>query len=161
WVRTPVLTQFMRAMTRLGDPIALGVVTVAASAAAAYADRLRAAGVSAAAALGALVTSMALKWLLTLRRPELIRDFEPARFDSFPSGHALGAAAVYLATASILSHIDWLGSRTALVGAYALAVGVGLSRVYLGMHWPSDVLAGWALGVLVAHLATRWAEDGQ
>ncbi|MFB6264827.1 MAG: phosphatase PAP2 family protein, partial [Bradymonadaceae bacterium] len=142
-IRTPALTQFMTAVTRLGNPVTLGVVTVAASAAAAYQDRLRATAASAGAAFGALLISTGLKSLFALQRPELIREFDPARFDSFPSGHALGATAVFLATANTLSTIDWLGSRSALVGAYALAVGVGLSRVYLGMHWPSDVLAGW------------------
>ena len=74
---------------------------------------------------------------------------------SFPSGHSAMAAAVFLTLATVVASVEPRRRTKALI--YALAVGlvvaVGVSRVYLGVHWPTDVLGGWALG-------TGWALVG-
>ena len=73
---------------------------------------------------------------------------------SFPSGHAMLSAIVYLSLATLVSHF----AARRRERAYALAAGlvvtlvVGVSRVYLGVHWPTDVMAGWALGAAWAML---------
>ena len=83
----------------------------------------------------------------------LVVEGEP----SFPSGHATNATAVYLTLGLVLAVFVFRRplSRIAVVaGAASLAAAVGASRLVLGVHWPSDVLAGWALGTVVALSAT-------
>jgi undecaprenyl-diphosphatase len=67
---------------------------------------------------------------------------------SFPSGHAANSALVYLTIAALLTSIERDARARAyiVVTAIALTLCIGLSRLYLGVHWPSDVAAGWALG---------------
>ena len=78
----------------------------------------------------------------------------PLGGSSFPSGHAMMSAIAYLTLATLLARID----RYRRVKALVLALGVtmtllvGISRIYLGVHWPSDVLAGWCIGAAWAAL---------
>lgn len=67
---------------------------------------------------------------------------------SFPSGHAANSAVVYLSLAVLASRAaPGRAPRAYLAGCAALlVVAIGLSRIYLGVHWPTDVLAGWSLG---------------
>jgi undecaprenyl-diphosphatase len=71
---------------------------------------------------------------------------------SFPSGHSANSAIVYLTLATLLTQaIRGAALRRYVVGAaIALVFAIGVSRVYLGVHWPSDVLAGWSFGALWA-----------
>jgi undecaprenyl-diphosphatase len=98
-------------------------------------------------AAGAGLINTGLKLFFERARPEELLRLSPAAGFAFPSGHSMGAAAVYGALAIVLAtrfpRIKWpaIGVCTAIVA------GVGLSRSYLGVHYPSDVLAGWALGV--------------
>jgi undecaprenyl-diphosphatase len=82
-------------------------------------------------------------------RPDLVDHLVAIHTPSFPSGHATMSAVVYLTLASLILRL--VDSRTVrayvLTVAIALTVAIGLSRVYLGVHWPSDVAAGWAIGV--------------
>ncbi|MFC1643118.1 phosphatase PAP2 family protein [Myxococcota bacterium] len=73
----------------------------------------------------------------------------------FPSGHAFGAAAVYLALAVGLA-CRWPRWRLPLLAvAWVIVVGVGVSRVYLGVHYLTDVVAGWLLGAATVTLLKR------
>ena len=71
---------------------------------------------------------------------------------SFPSGHAMMAPVVYLTLAAILAAGDRRSAVKVLllVGAAGLSIAIGASRVFLGVHWPTDVLAGWTLEAAVA-----------
>ncbi|UUP16406.1 phosphatase PAP2 family protein [Nitratireductor thuwali] len=113
---------------------------------------------------GALL-SQTLKGYFDRPRPDLVDHLDAVHTASFPSGHALVTMVAYLTLASLV--IQFFEDRR--VRAYVLAVAVfvalivGLSRVYLGVHWPSDVAAGWALGAawaafswLVMHVLRRW-----
>jgi len=104
---------------------------------------------------GAAVLPELVKAVVARPRPTLWPWLIPTSGYSFPSGHAVAGAALY-------PLLGWLALRSrgrGLVGYFlGLAVGVfiGLGRLYAGVHWPSDVLAGWALGVALSLGAIRW-----
>lgn len=101
---------------------------------------------------------LALKDLIGRPRPTLVDHLVSAQFMSFPSGHAANSAIVYLTIAALAIDVEPnVRARTyILIVAITLTVLIGLSRLYLGVHWPSDVAAGWALGAAWA-LAWRLA----
>lgn len=88
-----------------------------------------------------------LKEIFERARPELFHEVAvTGRFDSFPSGHAMNAVALYGMSAVVVGRFvprlqPWIAAA-----ALALAMLVGLSRIYLGVHWSTDVLAGYAAG---------------
>jgi undecaprenyl-diphosphatase len=102
---------------------------------------------------GSLVTTLA-KLAFARPRPDLVAHLVEVSSYSFPSGHAMSSAVTYLTLAALLARFQ----KRRRMKAYLLAVGltltltIGVSRVYLGVHWPSDVLAGWALGAAWAML---------
>ncbi len=108
--------------------------------------------------LGVTAASLASWWLeyhlkLVFQRPRPgLPQLDPALGYSFPSGHAAVTSALFFTLA--LLYCRYTGSRTgrllALAGASLLVLLVGISRVYLGVHYPSDVVSGWAVGGLVA-----------
>jgi undecaprenyl-diphosphatase len=85
-------------------------------------------------------------------RPDLVPHLVDAGGYSFPSGHATSSAVVYLTLASLAGQVtpNRAARRYLLVVAVLLVGAIGCSRVYLGVHWPSDVLAGWSFGTLWA-----------
>ncbi|KAA2317121.1 PAP2 family protein [Pseudooceanicola sediminis] len=100
-------------------------------------------------------------------RPDLVPHGVEVATASFPSGHSMMAAVTYLTLAVMLARSETqLGIRAFYITVAAvLAMLVGISRVYLGVHWPSDVLAGWTLGAAWALgvwlLARRMGRHGQ
>jgi undecaprenyl-diphosphatase len=79
---------------------------------------------------------------------------------SFPSGHAMISAAIYLTIGAMLSELQPRRAARIFLMSFAtlLVLLIGCSRIYLGVHWPSDVLAGWCLGsvwALIVFAANR------
>lgn len=110
---------------------------------------------------GGSVLSFFLKSCFMRPRPDLVMHLTPAQLSSFPSGHTMSATMVYLTLAALLAE----SVRREYVKIYILgwAIGivflVGVSRIYIGVHWPSDVLAGWMGGIawaLFCWLIERW-----
>jgi undecaprenyl-diphosphatase len=101
-----------------------------------------------AATLGGTAISEGLKVGFARPRPDLVAHAVDVTSMSFPSGHAMLSAVTYLTLGALLARTQ----RSARLRAYVLGAAVllslliGLSRVYLGVHWPTDVLAGWCLG---------------
>ena len=109
--------------------------------------------------VAAAVLPELVKALVARPRPTLWPWLIPAGGTSFPSGHAVAGAALY-------PFLGWLALRSRGLGLagylLGLAVGVviGLGRLYAGVHWPSDVLAGWALGMALSLGALHWLSAG-
>ena len=138
---TPWLDRLALAFTAAGDPLPMGILAVVITLGlAVWGSRLQAwfFGLSVGGAMG---LNLLVKLLFARPRPALWISLKPAFYYSFPSGHAMGAAAV--ATAVGLLLWQHRGYWLAWVLGLLFVLGVGWSRVYLGVHYPSDVLAGW------------------
>ncbi|WP_432075832.1 phosphatase PAP2 family protein [Streptomyces wuyuanensis] len=117
-------------------------------------ERLLALWIAAASLVGAAVQQM-LKALVGRQRPVWAEPVDTAHYSAFPSGHAMTAAV----TCGLLL---WLLARsgagpgvrrTAALLAVVSVLGVGFTRLYLGVHWLTDVLAGWLLGICLVAVA--------
>lgn len=142
------LRLLMHDLTALGDPPMLVLVVLATAAVLVAAQRRRLAlAVVAITALGAL-TGTLLKLLFDRARPAIVPHLVEVGSPSFPSGHAMQSAVIYLTVATLVvrAEADARVRRTVLALAIGLVLLIGASRVYLGVHWPSDVLAGWLVG---------------
>jgi len=107
-----------------------------------------------------ILASTLLKHLFDRPRPDLVPHAQVVYTSSFPSGHSMMSAVVFLTLGALLAGVQSnLRLRAYLLGVAAvLALLVGASRVYLGVHWPTDVLAGWTAGAAWALLCWTIAE---
>lgn len=103
---------------------------------------------------GGVLVKILLKTGFDRPRPELVPHETIVYTASFPSGHSMMAAIIYLTLAALLARIHAQHALKAylLIIAAFITLLIGASRVYLGVHWPSDVLAGWAVGAAWAAL---------
>lgn len=101
------------------------------------------------------VASHLLKMVYDRPRPDIVNHLVETHTASFPSGHATMSAVVYLTLATLIVRlVDDVSVRVYVICvAIFLTFAVGMSRIYLGVHWPSDVAAGWALGAAWACLS--------
>jgi undecaprenyl-diphosphatase len=151
-------------VTALGSGTNLSIVTGVVGGLLCLNRRFRATGFLLSSVGSGLFLCQTLKGFFARRRPTAVPHlvhFDPA---SFPSGHSMGAAVVYLTLGSLISRqaAAPLAKTYFLSVAVVLAVIVGISRVYLGVHYPSDVLAGWAAGSLWSSAcaqAARWLQQ--
>lgn len=99
--------------------------------------------------------SQALKSFYARPRPDIVPPLDIVHTASFPSGHAMMTTLVYLTLAAVIAQVAPSLRLRVYVFAVALLISllVGLSRIYLGVHWPSDVAAGWAMGLAWAALS--------
>jgi undecaprenyl-diphosphatase len=156
--------ELCRDFTALGGVGVLMLLTGSVTAFLWLSDMRRAAVYVAAACLSAVVLNGGLKWAFDRPRPELVPRRMQVYTSSFPSGHSTAAAAVYLTLGMVASQFVPRRRLKALFLGVAIVVtaAVGASRVYLGVHWPSDVLGGWAVGfawALVCWTAASWLQD--
>jgi undecaprenyl-diphosphatase len=103
---------------------------------------------------GGMIVSTLLKFGFERPRPDLVPHATQVYTASFPSGHAMLSAVVFLTLGALLARVH-KPRRVKLFFlslAVVLTMLVGCSRVYLGVHWPSDVLAGWCVGAAWAGL---------
>lgn len=112
----------------------------------------------AVAALASSLTSTALKYVFMRPRPDMIQHLDVVTSPSYPSGHSTNAAVVYLLLALI---VPVKHRALAMFLGVALTLVTGISRVNLGVHWPTDVLGGWMLGAAFALGAAIWVRAGR
>lgn len=138
----------MRDVTALGGFTFLTLLTVVATLALLFHGKWKRALVFAGAVIAANISSEVLKQVYDRPRPILVPHGSYVYSASFPSGHSTLAAATFLTLATVIASLEPRRSTKILtyVVAIILTIMVGFSRVYLGVHWPSDVLGGWCLG---------------
>ncbi len=152
-----------RDFTALGG---VGVLTLLTLAVAGYLALLRKFGAALlvlAAVGGGVLLSTLLKLGFDRPRPDLVPHGSIVYTRSFPSGHSMLSAATYLTLGALLARVQSKRRLKAylLVLAIMVTLLVGVSRVYLGVHWPTDVLAGWTAGAawaLLVWLVARWLQ---
>jgi undecaprenyl-diphosphatase len=162
-LHTPWLDEVMQWATRVGDPWTLDVMAVLAIVGFMALRQWRAAIIMSLTALIAFGISEGAKAYVQRDRPDMAwRMIHRPHSYSFPSGHSLNSMSIY-GTAAMLTarRLSRRGVRWALVLlGVGLSLLIGTSRSYLGVHWPTDVLAGWCAGLACALLAcwvdSRW-----
>ncbi len=148
-LRRPWLTTAMRCITWAGDGWVLVGVTVVLTLLLWKHFHLETAYLV-LVGVGVALMSPTLKWLFHRLRPDpALRLVEVGNY-SFPSGHSLGSAGVYVAVAVMVAVVVPRYRALSAVACVVLVAAVGVSRVYLRVHYPSDVVGGWALGVVWA-----------
>ncbi|MGB8997217.1 MAG: phosphatase PAP2 family protein, partial [Pseudonocardiaceae bacterium] len=156
----PWLLAAARAATTAGSALVVDVVAIVVALALLIIRWWRGAALVVVARLGELASTTAIKDLLARPRPVLLDPVDHAAGYSFPSGHAAGSAAVYGALVVLVLPRAARWTRALLLAVGALLIcAVDASRVLLGVHYPSDVAAGTALGLawvgVAALLVTR------
>jgi undecaprenyl-diphosphatase len=136
-------------ITSLGSPTVLGLTVFFVAGFLLLQGLWRRALFAMAASFGGWFITGALKQLFQRPRPDVVPHLREVMSMSFPSGHALQSAVVYLTLGALMMHI----AKRRLTKLYCMTIAmlmtmlVGASRVYLGVHYPTDVLAGWLLGL--------------
>ena len=140
--------EMARDVTAFGSVFGIVYVTASAVLYLALTGKRAAAAFVLAAIGGGEVLSSTLKLFFARPRPDLVPHGMEVFSASFPSGHAMLSAIAYLTLATLLARVE----RSRRAKGFFVGLGitttllVGASRVYLGVHWPSDVLAGWCVG---------------
>ncbi len=153
WVvarRSAALTTGFKAVTELGDAALLFPLTVVIVVFLVAARRFWLAAFFGVASIGGMLLQGVLKEIWMRPRPPASVYLVPTDGYSFPSGHTFQAASTWFAlavVATVLTQVRWM-RIAAWVTASVVVFLVGCSRVYLGVHWATDVLGGWCIGAL-------------
>ncbi len=159
----PVVEEAMRDLTALGSGVVLCIITVSVAGLLGLRGQKHLALFLLAAVAGGALLSMLLKDVFHRTRPDLVPHLVRVSSSSFPSGHAMLSATVYLTIGALAAR----SYRQRALKVYVIALSVvltvlvGISRVYLGVHWPTDVLGGWTAGAVWAVLcsnAAKWLQ---
>jgi len=142
------LREVARDITSLGGAAFLSLLTLASVGFLLLCRKYAAALLAAAAVVGGALLSITLKIGFDRPRPDLVPHAVEVYSASFPSGHAMLASTTYLTLGALLAAVQSDRRTKVYLMSWAILLGilVGLSRIYLGVHWPTDVLAGWCVG---------------
>lgn len=145
-----MLTEVMRGLSWIGSPFALVPIVSVAVALMWRLGRKDNATVVAAAALGGVALDEVMKWHFKRLRPDVPWAFVHEHSFSFPSGHSVLALVMYgVIVYKTQDKMRNVWAKAALVaGAMLMVAGIGFSRVYLGVHYPSDVAGGYFVGAV-------------
>jgi len=149
WVENSLLD-----LTALGGPTVLGLMVVSVAGFLLLQTRYHSALVVLATAASGEIANMAMKNMFLRPRPTIVPHLRDVSSTSFPSGHAMESAIIYLTLGAMLMRL----AERRLTKIYCISMAVfmtllvGISRVYLGVHYPTDVVAGWMFGFFWASL---------
>ncbi len=157
---TQVLDMVMVFITRVGSAVVLVPLNILVFGLLIYQKRRRDALFWALAVMGATVLNFIAKHAFARMRPDLWMSILPEPTYSFPSGHAMNSTAVMTALVVLAWNTRWRDLILAVGACFILLVG--LSRIYLGVHYPSDIMAGWAASFawvigLACVLTDKWS----
>ena len=141
----PALDRFFIFMSAIGYQWGVVPVDIALTIGLLIARRWREATFAGVSFAGSALLNMATKQFFQRDRPTLWESIAPEHTFSFPSGHAMGSATLAMVVVLLCWHTRWRWLAVALAGSFALLVGI--SRIYLGVHYPSDILGGFAAGI--------------
>lgn len=142
------LSHAVQDITSLGGVTVLSLMTALATVYLLISRRFKIAIFTLGSILGGWMVSSALKVVIARPRPDIVPHLVDVRDLSFPSGHAMLSAVTYLTLGALLSRTQTTrATRLFMIGsALFLTLIIGLSRVFLGVHYPTDVLGGWCAG---------------
>lgn len=157
------LREAARDVTALGGTTVLTFVTLGITGFLALSGRRATALLVLASVGGGTILSNTLKTLFNRARPDIVPHAMEVYTQSFPSGHSMLSAVTWLTLGALVARAEPRRRVKTYVIAMAIltTLAVGISRVYLGVHWPTDVLGGWTLGAgwaLTCWLAARWLQ---
>jgi undecaprenyl-diphosphatase len=138
---TPAMNVWMLMWTRLGTPSVMIALGGAITLIFLWKQRRNDAIYFLTSVLGAALLNVVAKAFFTRARPDLWQSIDPRGDFSFPSGHAMGTMALFASLCVVAWHTK--GRWPVLIASTIVVFQVGLSRVYIGVHYPSDVLCGW------------------
>jgi undecaprenyl-diphosphatase len=152
-----------RDLSALGGTAFLTILTLAVAGYLLLDGKRRAAVFAVGAIAGGVLLSLVLKEFFDRPRPDLVPHGAHVYTASFPSGHSMMSAVTYLTLGALLARVQARRTMKAYVLTLAvlLTIAVGTSRVYVGVHWPTDVLAGWTAGAtwaLVCWVEAWWLQ---
>jgi len=148
--------EMVRDVTALGGVLLRNLFALGAVVALLFLKLRREAALFALTVVGGWIVNSLLKALVGRARPEIVPHLMEAGGNSFPSGHSFNSAVVYIAMALAFAAFSRREAvRYTIVGtAVAASMAIAWSRVWLGVHWPSDAIAGWLGGAGWAFLAS-------
>ncbi len=162
-VGSPAVRDAARDVTALGGIVVLVLLTVATGAFLFLSGKRHMAWFVYGSVVSGTLVSLALKSFFLRPRPDLVPHDAYVLTASFPSGHSMLSALTYLTLGALLARSQPRKRLKAffLLLAALLTIATGVSRVYLGVHWPTDVLAGWTAGAswaILCWLVARWLQ---
>jgi undecaprenyl-diphosphatase len=148
--RAPADTLFFVVMSTIGGPSGVAVIVAVAAIVLAFLRRWRWIVYLLVTTLGGALLDTELKHYFARARPAVAEALRRAHGYSFPSGHAMGSAVAFGALAYLAYRAakSWSGAAAALAFGATVVLSVALSRIYLGVHWISDVAAGVTAGLV-------------
>ncbi len=160
----PWIQESARDVTALGGVLVLTLITAITIGFLMLDGKGRMAVFVAVSVAGGVLAATVLKHFFHRPRPDIVPHADQVFSTSFPSGHSMMSAVAYLTLGALLarSHQRRRLKVYFLALACLLTLSVGVSRVYLGVHWPTDVLAGWTAGAvwaLLCWLVARWLQN--
>ncbi len=140
----PALDRFFVFVSAIGYQWGVVPADIALTLGLLAARRWREATFAGVAFAGSALLNLATKQFFQRDRPALWESIAPEHTFSFPSGHAMGSATLAVTVSLLCWHTRWRWPVVVLAALFAVTVGA--SRIYLGVHYPSDILGGWAAG---------------
>lgn len=157
---SPWFVETVRDVTALGGYFFLCFITFSVALYLGTERKFIAMGFLLSAVIGGYILMRILKMAFARPRPDVVPHLSEALYTSFPSGHSMMSAVVFLTLGVLLSNLEttWRLKVYFLLLAVFLTFLVGISRVYMGVHYPTDVLAGWACGFVWAAICSLVAK---